>query len=439
LFMRGAIFSDEWQIIRGWLPGDLEERARRHRMIRHGCKPLEAGGWLRLILMHVAGGLSLEQTTVRAKELGWAEITDVALLKRLAQAYAWLVDLTEYLLSEQRRQLDPRDWSCAYRLRVIDATDITEPGSIGTDWRLHYSIRLPELVCDHYELTDCHGGEKLGRFGFEPGELVLVDAGYSHRGGVAHLLEAGAQVLGRWNALGFPLEHPSGRALAPLSQLRSLALGQCAEWPVQFRDGPAVYRLRLCALRKSPEDTEQARRKLFYNATRKGKRADPLALRLCAYVLLLTSVSPEVLSTQAVLDLYRGRWQIELVFKRFKSLLGGGHVPKTSDASALAWMQAKILIALLLERVLLEGHFLSPELLCPDEVSRWRIVLEVRDCLQRVLAPPLSLPHLLHRGCAIASASRTGRPKRPLQMTQIRKIFATAQVNDPFEIMKKIA
>lgn len=437
--MRGAIFSDEWQIIRGWLPCDLEDRAKRHRFVRHGCKPLEAEGWLRLILMHVAGGLSLEQTVLRAKELGWTEITGVALFKRLAQAYPWLADLTEHLLSEQRRQLDPQDWSCPYRLRVIDATDITEPGSIGTDWRLHYSIRLPELVCDHYELTDCHGGEKLGRFIFEPGELVLVDAGYSHRAGVAHVLDAGAQVLGRWSALGFPLEHPSGRAFAPLSHLRLLAVGQHAEWPVQFRYGQRIYPLRLCALRKSPEAAEQSRRKLLYNAARKGKRADPLALKLCPYVLLLTSVSSEVLSTQAVLDLYRGRWQIELVFKRFKSLLDGGHVPKTSDASALAWMQAKILTALLLERVLLEGHFLSPELLCPDEVSRWRIVLEVRDCLQRVLAPPLSLPHLLHRGCEIASASRSGRPKRPLQMTQIRKIFATAELNEPSQIMKKIA
>ena len=62
---------------------------------------------------------------------------------------------------------------------MIDATDISEPGSTGANWRLHYSLRLPELVCDFYELTDYHGGEKLGRFVFEPGELVLVDCGYA--------------------------------------------------------------------------------------------------------------------------------------------------------------------------------------------------------------------------------------------------------------------
>ena len=79
-----------------------------------------------------------------------------------------------------------------------------------------------------------------------------------------------------------------------------------------------------------------------------------------------------------------------------------------------------------LERVLLEGGFLSPEEDDFDEVSRWRVFGEVRDCLQRVLAPPLSLPHLLRRGRVIALASRIRRPKRPLQMTQIRQIFAKA-------------
>jgi hypothetical protein len=104
--MRSAILSDEWQIIRGWLPSDLEERAKRQGFIRQVAEPLEAECWLRLILLHVAGGLSLEQSAVRAKELGWMEICGVALFKRLVQAQFWLADLAQYLLSEQYRLLD---------------------------------------------------------------------------------------------------------------------------------------------------------------------------------------------------------------------------------------------------------------------------------------------------------------------------------------------
>jgi IS4 transposase len=54
------------------------------------------------------------------------------------------------------------------------------------------------------------------------------------------------------------------------------------------------------------------------------------------------------------------RWQIELVFKRLKSLLRLGHVPKKNDLSALAWIQAKLLIALIIERLSVEARFFPP-------------------------------------------------------------------------------
>ena len=66
------------------------------------------------------------------------------------------------------------------------------------------------------------------------------------------------------------------------------------------------------------------------------------------------------LHCDTALTFYRGRWQIELAFKRLKSLLDAGHVPKESDASARSWMQAKILSSLLIERTLWEGEFFSP-------------------------------------------------------------------------------
>jgi IS4 transposase len=61
-----------------------------------------------------------------------------------------------------------------------------------------------------------------------------------------------------------------------------------------------------------------------------------------------------------VLDLYRARWQIELCFKRFKSLLGLGHLPKRSDASARAWIEGKLLTVLLIERLVDEARFFPP-------------------------------------------------------------------------------
>jgi hypothetical protein len=245
----------------------------------------DAEYWLRLILiMHVGGGLSLEQTVLRAGELGLTRESAVTLFKRLRKAQGWLAELTRHLLGEQERRLGRFRWPYAYRLRVIDAANVQEPGSTGKDSRVHYSIRLPELTCDHYELTDESGGEKLGRYRFEPGEMVLVDRGYSHRPGVASVLAAKAQVLVRWNPGTFPLEDRQGRPLDLLPRLRALADGQAGDWDVQFVYQAKIYPLRLCALRKSRLAAERARRKALRKAQKNCTQAQAEALEMTGYV-----------------------------------------------------------------------------------------------------------------------------------------------------------
>jgi hypothetical protein len=88
--MPNDALPEEWEILRSWLPDDLDERARRFRFFQRERGVTDAERWLRVILMHVAGGLSLEQTVVRARELNLIEISAVALFKRLRNAGAWL-------------------------------------------------------------------------------------------------------------------------------------------------------------------------------------------------------------------------------------------------------------------------------------------------------------------------------------------------------------
>lgn len=350
---------EEWPLLRQWLPKDLDARARQHQFFQRARGLTDGERWLRLILMHVAGGLSLEQTAVRARELGLAQISGVALFKRLRKAEGWLRDLCQHLLTEHQRRLGRSVWPSEYRVRAIDATDIREPGSTGTDWRVHYSIRLPELVCDHYELTDHTGGEKLGRFQFAPDELILVDRGYSHRAGVAKVLDSGAALLLRWNPAVLPVQAAHAKEFDLLGVLRRLPKRGARDWPVQFEYQGKTYPLRLCAIRKNQVAAERARRKVLRKAQRNGTQVQAQSLELADYVLVLTSL-PAKFYAGPVLELYRCRWQVELAFKRLKSLLGAGHVPKSDDQSARAWMQAKILTALLLERLLLEAKIFSP-------------------------------------------------------------------------------
>ena len=199
-------------------------------------------------------------------------------------------------------------------LRVIDATEVVEPGATGSAWRIHYSLLLPQMHCDHYELTDEKGGEKLGRFHFKPNEIVLADRGYSHRAGVAHVLESGAHVVVRWNHRLFPVATLKGQLLDLLPYVRALKIGEEAEWPVLFEHGGRSYRMRLCVRKKGRLAAERARRKSLRKAQKNGTRINPVSLELTHYILVLASEPSSAISTHAVLLLYRCRWQVELAF-----------------------------------------------------------------------------------------------------------------------------
>lgn len=357
--MNGDTLSNDWRILASYLP-DLETSAREHGFTRRTTGRQDAQSWLRLLLMHAAGGLSLIQTVARASAHGWPNVSAVALHKRLRSAGPWLQALTRHLLAA--RQAAPANSALpgGRILRMVDATDILEPGATGTDWRLHYSLRAPELVCDHFELTDSHGAESLARFAFQPGEVVLADRGYCHRAAVAQVLDAEADVLLRLVPSNFPLLDPEEQPFDVLHAARDMAAGQIRSWEVWFSHDGWLRQMRLCVLRKPDTATLAAHKKLRRKASRNSSQIRESTLRAAGYVMILSSLPGDGFPPAAILELYRCRWQIELAFKRLKSLLQAGHVPKSSDPTAKAWMQAKILTALLIESLLCDSRNFSP-------------------------------------------------------------------------------
>jgi hypothetical protein len=172
-------------------------------------------------MLHVARGYSLRETVLRAKLAHWADISDVALLKRLRNSEEWLRCLCIELLQE----------NVAYRLgdsfsrtiRIVDGTIVREPGETGSQWRILYSIRLPNLVCDFFEVTATVGegsGESLNRLPVDPHELILADAGYCSVAGIEYVWQHGADVStlkASWHTLHTADVSPSFRdyALCP--------------------------------------------------------------------------------------------------------------------------------------------------------------------------------------------------------------------------------
>jgi hypothetical protein len=247
-------------------------------------------------------------------------------------------------------------------VRVVDGSTVSEPGATGSTWRLHYSIQLPSLSCDEVHVTEASVGETLCHYRVAPGDLLIADRGYANRNGVRHVRDHGGDVIVRLNLSNLPLLDRKGRPFDLLAHMRRLRPGGVGDWPVLIapdKRGQAAIEGRLCAIRKSRTATQRARQKLLREAARKHRQTRPETLEACGYIFVLTTLPPKV-SAVVVLELYRGRWQVELAFKRLKSLLDLGHLRKVDPIGAKAWLQGKLLVAILIENLIGIADRFSP-------------------------------------------------------------------------------
>ncbi|MEO5379165.1 MAG: transposase, partial [Magnetococcus sp. DMHC-6] len=117
---------------------------------------------------------------------------------------------------------------------------------------------------------------------------------------------------------------------------------------------------RLCAIHKSQEAVDKAARKVVNRGKRKQQNVASETVERARFMMVFTTVPGDKLSLEDVLELYRYRWQIELLFKCFKSLAKLGHLPKTEKESAKAWLYGKMLICLLTEKAIARTKSFSP-------------------------------------------------------------------------------
>ena len=358
--------SEDWRVVQALLPDRWMEMARELGAFQRARGIADARALLQVMLIHLGEGCGLRETAARAALAGIAQVSDVALLKRLRSCGPWF----EWL-AQELRQAQPAEAAqgllAGRQLRVVDGSIVREPGPTGSQWRLHYAIGLPGLQCQEVHLGPSDEGETLKRFEVHAGDIFLADRGYAHPGGIAHVRRHGGDVIVRMNLVTLPLIQPgTGEPLDVLQQVRGLQVGQAGSWPAILkvkaeRGGQRARQIagRLCAVRKSAAASVVGRERVRRESLRGGTQVQPQTLEAAEYVLVFTTLEPSVEAAQ-VMALYRLRWQIELEFKRLKSLLQLGHLKKRDARAARSWLQGKLLVALLIARLIAHAERVSP-------------------------------------------------------------------------------
>jgi len=351
---------DDWHFLLTFLPSGWQEKARDLGAIQRYRNFDHPEALLRTLLIHFADGCSLRETAARAKHGNIAKISDVALLKRLKAAGAWLQWMAAGVMQRWIEKQPETILGERFRMRIIDGTTVQEPGSTGSTWRIHYSILLPSLQCNEVYVTSPKVGESFQRFTVSPGDVFVGDRGYAHRDGIRHVFLEGGQVLVRTNLSNLPLVEGHGAPFPLLEHLRTLSGTRLGDWEVRVPYDHQLIPGRICALKKNRVAAERARRKALQESHKKGHRIRPETLKAAEYTFVFTTLKKDAFTAAKILEMYRGRWQIELVFKRLKSLLGLGHLKKTDVELAKAWLQGKLLVAFLIEALIAAAERFFP-------------------------------------------------------------------------------
>jgi Transposase DDE domain len=249
-----------------------------------------------------------------------------------------------------------------------------------------------------------------------PGSLHIYDLGYFRLKRLRRWDQQGVYWISRWQPgtavfeeTGVPLDllayAQQHHGNAPLD--RTIVLGSAAR-----------LRCRLIVLRVSPEIAARRRQKAYEKAQKQGGVPSAAHLAACDWTIFVTNCPAALLTWQEVVVLYRMRWQIELLFKLWKSQSQLATFPEQGSAvkrMALFW--AKLIGVLLQHWLLLLSNGPDPRR------SHWKAVPVIRDTIVSLMTELEDLGALIRvlekMSEAIAAVARKKRGKESPRLFQL--------------------
>jgi hypothetical protein len=368
----------------------LEKIARETRLVVRKSAKFNPSNFLLSLLKSVCSGhASFNQLAITLARQGAPAISKQALFKRFnTRTVSFLLQLIHDLLTTHCAPVcGPFQKAGFNRLLVEDSSTLRMPKTNARDFPAHgnASGATAGVKCDLcYDLLSqkpvsfgLHGATDQDRtIGKDvlalarAKDLVMRDMGYFDLSEFAYLESIGAFWFTRL-PLGVNLVSTEGK---PLEDLLENATGSQIELPVLV--GAKAHPCRLVAVRADPKTVEKRRRERHQAARRVGKTAPRKALLRDGWHLMLTNIPAEKISVEALAELYRARWAIEIQFRAWKQ---STHIEaalnRRSNADHLeSLVCASMIVALLgLRQMSIYARKMGLESLSPEKLMDWLV------------------------------------------------------------------
>jgi hypothetical protein len=339
------------------LPSGYEQACFETKAIERKREIKNPVDLMRLILLYLVGGYSSLEMSVIAMELGIAKISDVSFLKKFAKCKDWISWIILEIIPEPIiRYAMPKAFE-GYKIVAVDGSDVKEKGSTGQIFRLHYAIDLFKMTASSFKITGQKVGETLLNFDVSKGLLVIADRAYGSLVGIEHCLNNCADFVLRIKYGAFKLYNEDGSELSLTKKLQTVTSDVATDIEVYAKlPKLGLTPLRICAIKIPDDKLDKVLHRFKRNDSKRQRSTGVEALYMSGFVVVITAL-PSHISADEIISLYRLRWQVEIYFKRLKTIIDFGNVPLKREDSIMAWLNGKLMISLLIEQMLAEVSF----------------------------------------------------------------------------------
>lgn len=334
---------------------DIESSAAEYSALVRKRTVSSASTLLHLCFAYVLGQLSLRMLSAWAQTHGVVSCSDVALLKRLRGSADWLEAMACQLIQRSYPALHQPSIG---RLLLVDGSMIGCVRDGPTARRLHVVYDLASQRPQHVEITDCHTAERLDCGKIIAGDIRIGDRGFARHGDLASVKAQGGDFIVRTGAIHLRLmdkDHPAERI-----NLEALCTATCAdhgphavdvliEKGGKQRNKPAAVAARLIVAPLPADKIAAARQRAQKAGVRWQYNPSQQTLAAAGHILLVTSLPADSWPPERVLAAYRLRWQVELLFKRWKSLIGMNALRAHDPKLIRCWIAVALIVALLID------------------------------------------------------------------------------------------
>lgn len=355
-------YSKNMEKIFEMMPKGWKEAAREEKALIRGRNIKTPEELLRLnFLYQTYGGtygLTSALTQISENQKG---LNKTAVEKRIVNSASWLKWLCENLSRQEGFLVTPPEWLKDYKVNLVDASDYACNGSRGADFRFHYMVDLFTMNATEMYFTAASDGETLTRYtNIKEKDIIVADRGYCSISEICYTVGHKADYVLRMRSTSFNLYTEDGKKYDLTEELkRDYTPGRIIDLKLFIKSKKEYIPVRICAVAKSDKDIEKSQRQMK-KSNHNRKPLSELQTIWSHFVVAVTSLDSRF-SAEQILEIYRMRWQIELVFKRFKSIFGGREFTARKEESVKSWFYGKLLIAIICETLAKKGRFSPSE------------------------------------------------------------------------------